>query len=297
MANFFKKILLSVLLLFFCLGPQSVLALTLTETENVSVSARVGEEVVVTPGGGSSAGGFIFPKTAVRFTGEAYPLALVSLLKQGQVAKVIQADSKGIFDITLEEKYDSNILYSLFAEDVSGNRSILINYPIAVQTGFVTALSGIRFAPTIVTDKIEVKRGGYLTVSGYALPQKDLLVSVEGGDKKTFTLTSNANGSYKIVLPLGNLSKGDYAVHVQYNGDDRISKLISFTIGDTDVFTTTTTANIPGDCNADKIINLVDFSVLAYWYGKNNPPLCVDTNHDNKINLVDFSILAFWWTG
>jgi hypothetical protein len=41
----------------------------------------------------------------------------------------------------------------------------------------------------------------------------------------------------------------------------------------------------------------VDFSITAYWYGKENPPADVDFNGDGKVNLVDFSIMAFYWTG
>jgi hypothetical protein len=41
----------------------------------------------------------------------------------------------------------------------------------------------------------------------------------------------------------------------------------------------------------------VDFSIMAYWYKRPNPPASVDLNGDSKIDLVDFSILAFNWTG
>ena len=122
-------------------------------------------------------------------------------------------------------------------------------------------------------------------------------VVIDGENSQTFTLTSDADGLYKIIIPLGSLSKGDYSIHVNYTDDTRISKLIKFIIGDANILSSDSVTNIPGDCNADNVINLVDFSVLAFWYGKDNPPVCVDTNHDGIINLVDFSILAFYWTG
>lgn len=264
-------------------------------TENVTISARVGEEITVTPGG--SSGSITIPKTAVSFSGFAYPGASVSLLKQGEEKTTVVADGTGYFTITLPEIYDSSVLYSLFAEDISGNRSLLINYPIAVQVGFLTHLSGIRFPPTIITDKTEVKFRDYLTVSGYALPQKEMEVVLEGKKSYTFTLVSSMDGPYKIILPMLELPKGDYVAYVKYPGDTRISKFVSFIIGELNIFNSDGVSNIPGDCNADRVINLVDFSVLAFWYGKNKPPSCVDTNHDSLINLIDFSILAFYWTG
>lgn len=265
-------------------------------SHTVSISASVGSAVVIVPGGGTS-GGVILPQTAVSFSGYAYPNAQVSLLKQGELKTTVKADSTGYFSITLEEKYNSNILYSLFAQDVSGNRSLLLNYPMVVQVGYITELSGIRFAPTIVIDKSQVRVGDYLTVNGYALPQNDMEVNIVGVANKVFTLTSSSDGSYKIVLPLTDLPRGAYSIYINYKNDTRVSKLIKFTIGESNIFFTDASSSIPGDCNADKKIDLIDFSILAFWYGKPNPPKCVDTNGDGIINLIDFSILAFYWTG
>ncbi len=279
-----------VVLFFLNLGVAE--ALTITDSADVAVTAQVGN-VTVTPG----SSGFGIPQTAVTFSGLAYPKATVSILKEGAPAISVIADITGYFTATLEEKYDSTIVYTLYAVDISGNKSLLINYPIVVYTGYITHLSGIRFAPTIVIDKAQVRAGDYLTVFGYSLPSVGMEVFIEGKQKKSFTLTSNSNGTYKIILPMTDLPKGDYVVYVRYANDARISKLVKFIIGDTNIPNTDIVENVPGDCNYDGIINLVDFSVLAFWYNKENPPKCVDTNGDNKINLVDFSILAFWWTG
>lgn len=263
-------------------------------TENVSVNATVGEDVEVSPGGG---GGFGFFTTGVRFSGQAYPNAKVTLLKEGTEMLFTYANSAGNFSVSLREDYDAKIIYSIFAEDVLGNRSLLINYPLVVQVGYITHLSGIRFPPTIVTDKAEAKSGSFLTVSGYALPSRALEVSINGAATKNFSLTSSTSGTYKIVLPLSGLPKGEYNLSIKYKTDVRISKLVKFSIGELDIFHPETLRNIPGDCNSDTVINLVDFSVLAFWYGRPNPPVCVDTNRDGTINLTDFSILAFYWTG
>ncbi|HEV7702246.1 MAG TPA: hypothetical protein VGO63_02270 [Candidatus Paceibacterota bacterium] len=282
---------------FFCFSNTIYALPTDPVTETVGVYASVAEVIVVTPGGGNTSGGVAIPKTAVSFSGQAYPYALVTLLKQGEDVATVTANSAGDFNITLEENYNSNALYSLFAVDVNNERSLLLNYPIVVRVGLLTQLSGIRFAPTVVADKSQVRAGDYLMISGYALPRRNLSVTVKGMSNKVFSLISSDKGPYKIVLPLANLPKGDYSVFVNYTGDARTSKLIRFSIGDSNIFYTGVLSGIPGDCNSDKVINLVDFSVLAFWYGKSNPPACVDTNKDKIINLVDFSILAFYWTG
>ena len=57
-----------------------------------------------------------------------------------------------------------------------------------------------------------------------------------------------------------------------------------------------------GDINGDGRVNLVDFSIAAYWYKR---PISAEfavkekerLNGDGKVDLVDFSIMAFYWTG
>jgi hypothetical protein len=54
---------------------------------------------------------------------------------------------------------------------------------------------------------------------------------------------------------------------------------------------------VKGDFNKDGRVNLVDFSIAAYWHKRPSPPVSVDLNGDGKVDLVDFSIMAFYWTG
>lgn len=51
------------------------------------------------------------------------------------------------------------------------------------------------------------------------------------------------------------------------------------------------------DLNHDGKIEIVDFSILFYWFFKANPPPTVDFNLDGKVTIIDFSILIFYWTG
>jgi len=76
------------------------------------------------------------------------------------------------------------------------------------------------------------------------------------------------------------------------------STFITFTVGDSNIAASQDTcASLIGDSNGDCRINLIDFSIMAYWYQRPNPPVTVDLNHDGVVNLVDFSILAYYWTG
>jgi hypothetical protein len=76
------------------------------------------------------------------------------------------------------------------------------------------------------------------------------------------------------------------------------SKAVAFTVGDTNLaLEKKVVALLKSDLNNDGKDNLIDFSIMAFWYNKPNSPAKVDLNGDGKINLVDFSIMAYYWTG
>ncbi|MEK7585896.1 MAG: hypothetical protein AAB477_01520 [Patescibacteria group bacterium] len=272
--------------------PLSILAFDIVlPPENVSVSAVVGSTAI---GGG---GGDYSFRTTVSFSGFAYPGAIVHIWRNGLPVTTTIADVGGVFTADLYEQYSTNSIYTLYAIDEESRRSLLLNYPIVVTNGYYTSVSGVRFPPTISTDRVEVKFSDSITISGYALPDKEVEVLIYGQQSETFLGTTESNGTYKFIYSLAGFQRGDYNVRINYKNDKRNSKVVKFTISNINIPSTESVNNIPGDCNADQIINIVDFSVLAFWYGKDNPPRCVDTNNDNIINLVDFSILAFYWTG
>lgn len=262
-----------------------------------NIIGRSNESCTTVSGGGGATGGRIIFQTGVRFTGQAFPFSIVSLLKGGQEVEKVQASSQGYFNLNFPESVAGNVIYTVFATDIDGTKSLIINYPVLIRIGSVAYLDEVLFAPTISTDKSVVKSGNYLQVFGYSILNREIEVVIEDGRRSVFTTFSDENGFYEISIPTEGLLKGEYKVYVKYSDDIRISKLIKFSVGEADVFNRETTSLIPGDCNKDRIINLIDFSILAFWYNKPNPPACVDTNSDGTINLVDFSILAFYWTG
>ncbi|MEK7086996.1 MAG: hypothetical protein AAB935_01920, partial [Patescibacteria group bacterium] len=81
------------------------------------------------------------------------------------------------------------------------------------------------------------------------------------------------------------------------------SNVIGFKVGTKNVF-----AGLPAKCpqkadlNSDCKVNLIDFSIAAYWYKRPlsaafKPIEIERLNGDGKVDLVDFSIMAYYWTG
>lgn len=268
---------------------NTAFAQSIVVTQNISVSAVVGSIPSLDQGGG----GMTY-ESGVRFSGLAYPNAVITIQKGFGGTTTVVADASGAFSILVPET--SWQLFTLFATDTAGRKSTLLNFPTILYSGYITDITGIRFAPTITTDKLSIKKGDFLTVEGAALPRKVVEVVFEGQGGRTFTLTADDEGVYRMTIPLA-LPEGEYTLRSRYTGDTRTSKAIRIIVGTASILRNEATTNIPGDCNVDQRVTLVDFSVLAYWYGKENPPRCVDTNQDGIINLVDFSILAFYWNG
>lgn len=282
---FFSLILVASIISF----TQKADAQSIIETGNISVSAVIGSiPSIDNPGGGNTY------ESGARFSGFAYPDATITIQKGFGPATTVQADASGAFSILIPET--SWQLFTLFATDTLGRKSTLLNFPTILYSGYITDITGIRFAPTINTDKLSVKKGDFITVEGSALPNKIIEVSFEGPGGRTFMLPSGDDGLYNMTIPL-TLTEGEYTLRARYVGDTRSSKVIRIIVGGASILRNEATNNIPGDCNVDQRVTLVDFSVLAFWYGKDNPPRCVDTNQDGIINLVDFSILAFYWNG
>ena len=51
------------------------------------------------------------------------------------------------------------------------------------------------------------------------------------------------------------------------------------------------------DFNGDGKVELIDFSILIFWFERADVPAAMDCNADGKADLVDFSIMAYYWTG
>jgi len=162
-------------------------------------------------------------------------------------------------------------------------------------------VSGIFIAPTIAVDKSEVKRGEDIAIFGQSAPQADIVISVNSEDEFFGKTISDKDGIYLYNF---DSSFVDYGTHYTKSkasignvAVSNFSNVISFKVGTKNIAAELPKAAAKGDINSDKRVNLVDFSIAAYWYKRPSPPANIDLNGDGKVDLVDFSIMAFYWTG
>jgi hypothetical protein len=254
-------------------------------------------------GGGGGGGGYIPPtppETKVIFSGRAYPKSTVTLLKDAQIAATTIAGADANFQISISGLSGGNYIFSVYSEDNKGIRSSLLTFPVSVTSGATTQISGIFLAPTIAIDKSEVKRGDNIAIFGQSIPKAEITIAVNSDEEFFDKTLADASGAYLYNFDTAQLDMGQHFTKSKAAKDGAISsfsKTVSFNVGTKTIFAQPEKTPVKGDLNNDKRVNLVDFSIAAYWYKRPSPPKNVDLNGDGKVDLVDFSIMAYYWTG
>lgn len=257
-------------------------------------------------GGGGGGGYYAAPAitTTVIFSGKAYPKSTVTLLKDAQIIAATVAGPDAIFETSLTGISSGNYIFSLYGEDDSGNRSSLMTFPLSVTYGSTTNVSGIFIAPTIDIDMSEVKRGDNIAIFGQGVPHGEITIAVHSGEEHFVKTQADESGAYLYNFDTSPLEFGDHSIRSKAalgNELTPFSKSVSFVVG---------MSSIPkgerevlkGDVNEDGRVNLVDFSIMAYWYKESLSVEFVQKeadylSGDGIVDLVDFSIAAFYWTG
>ncbi len=238
------------------------------------------------------------------FAGRAYPKSTITLLKDAQVAATTVAGADAKFEISLSGLSAGNYVFSIYGEDKDGNRSSLLSFPVSVTVGANTSVSGIFIAPSIAADKSEVKRGDNITFFGQSSPQSTIVIAVNSEEELFANAQSDTSGAYLLNFDTSVLEMGDHSAKSKASVSGEISsfsKAVAFKVGTKNVAAVEEKKEQKSvnDLNGDNRINLVDFSILVYWYQRplTGAGVKVDINRDGKVNLVDFSILASHWTG
>ena len=232
--------------------------------------------------------------TKVVLQGKAYPGAKITVLIDGKVAALITADSLANFKAEITDITAGVWSFGLWAEDKEGRRSITFSFTVTVSAGMTTTISSIFIPPTIELDKVNVLKGETLNIFGQTAPESEITISVESPEivKKT---KAGKEGDWDYPLDTSPLEEGSHTTRARAEDPTDLkssySKVLAFYVGKYRVAEICPKA----DFNKDGKTNLVDFSIMLYWWGKYNP--CVDQNQDGIINLPDFSILMYYWTG
>lgn len=254
-------------------------------------------------GGGKGTNATTSNSAQVVVTGLAAPFSEVTLLKDAQIVATAVADAKANFQISDSGLASGRHNFSLYFTDNKKRRSSTIAFPVTLTLGILNKVEGIFPAPTLVTDKAQVKQSEAITFSGQTVPLATIELAI--GTAK-YTVTAGADGAYSYEFKTSAIKQGKYAVTVRAISNklnSSISKPYSFTVGNNTVLNQSALDCVTkGDLNNDCRVNLTDFSILAFWYQKVLTPAFAirEKDHlsgDGQVNIIDFSIMAFHWTG
>ncbi len=248
-------------------------------------------------GGGGGAG--IIPQ--ILFKGLAYPASKVTILKDGQVAALTLAGLDAKFEVGLSGLSSGNYNFGIWAADSSGQRSTIRTFNLTILPGVNLVISGIFLPPTVSLDKAQIKRGDLLNIFGQTVPSAEVSITVSSEEPLFKKISADENGAWFYKLDTSEIEYGEHAAKARSTTKQDISdfsQLVYFRVSASSKENPLLkTFILKGDFNNDNRVNLVDFSIAAYWYKRPSPPQKIDLNNDGTVDLVDFSIMAYYWTG
>lgn len=229
--------------------------------------------------------------TAV-FKGKAYPDAFITILKDGRVAATFKAEKTGLFSKTLTGLAPQLYTFGIWAEDTKRRKSLTISFSISLVGGMTTTMEFF-LPPTFELEADKVEQGRDLGMAGQTFPLSTVNIFVYSplGTKTS----ADKRGEWSYKLDTTPLALGIHASKVQSQTveDGELSPF-----SDTKIFRVVERGKLVcanGDLNRDRKVNIIDFSILLYWWKRSNP--CADQNGDGIVNLADLSILLYYWTG
>lgn len=309
-----KTILTCVRIVFVLFGVVLLPAVSFaqTTTNPLFADVRITAEVLISPGTHPENPqlppptpiNLIDTKDVAIFKGMAYPDSIISLLKNGVVVAELPASPNGTFEIRVRNLDPGTYSFGVRAEDPEHLKSKLLLFTIYLSSGVTTIVDGIFMPPTITSDKIEVRKGEIVTFLGRSVPDADVRLSFHSNVEILKKSKANSNGTWIYKMDSSELELGDHDGKARSLTSDDLSPYsdsLPFIVSNTNK-ARTKTLSLAGfrkrcDLNDDGRVNLLDFSIMAFWYKRLGFPLKVDLNTDNRVNLTDLSILAYCWTG
>lgn len=302
---------------FFIVLPEDVFGNTIATSTQVNVTpvaALVPSAPPSTGGGGplfteGIQGPQQFQGAEVVFRGEAQPRGHVQLLQDSFIVARTEVSTSGQFELFVRGLSDGIHTFNLTGEDINGRRTSAVSVTVDATAERTVAIQDILLPPTLSTDIQEVRQGDSLVFSGYGVLNAEIIVFLNSDEQNVETIVQTTRtdslGAYTVffdtnVLPLGSYTARAIAVK---NGIVSLSSLpVSVSVGVQTVLKESADCPAFGDMNQDCRVNLVDFSIVAFYYerpldnaGKNKEITYL--NGDGIVNLTDFSLLAYYWTG
>jgi hypothetical protein len=211
------------------------------------------------------------------------------------VAATFFADDLGTFRREVTGIPGGNHNFGFWAQDSEGRKSVTLSFAVSILPDATTTISGIFISPTIDINPVQVEKGKSVDIAGQAFPDSQLKIFVASQEFiKDTTVSKQGKWGYK--LDTAALDEGEHHAKAKAlfgeGEQSSFSSSLSFL-----VLRKGAMICKGADLNFDNKINIVDFSILLYFWNQKSPSnACADINFDGIVNIVDFSIMMYWWT-
>ncbi len=260
-------------------------------------------------GGGGGGSRTNTSRSLVALEGYAIPFASIFLLVDGAIVASTTADQVGLFRFSARNLSEGTYQFSLYARDQELLQTSTHTFFATPKNRTVIKYEDIILSPTLASTHSALRVGDILSLSGRSLPARPVIVSVKNPFEvsKTYTGTSSVDGSYSFSIDTTGYWRGHHVItaHSIFLGSTTpSSKPLLVLVGDETVLREQEVMGCPtkGDLNKDCKVNLVDFSIMVFWF---HQPISLEVQQleaerlsgDGKFTITDLSIMLHYWTG
>ncbi len=241
---------------------------------------------LVPPPTSSSGGGFFSSmrflfQASVTVSGFAFPFADISVLRDGVFASVGKADVQGRFSVLLSDVTPGSYVFTVVGS--RGDLRSMITFLARVVKARSVVFEDLFLPPAITA----VRNESEILVAGATIPDARLSFFSTSSPEPLGALFADIEGRFSFSF----LSTDHIPIAAMAAVGSIESPLSPF------VRAGLPTSVVRGDFNGDRRVNLIDFSILVFWYKQSNPPAHIDLSGDGQVTVDDVSILLFYWTG
>lgn len=188
---------------------------------------------------------------------------------------------------------------SFYGIDLENRNTSTISLTVDTPLHVVTTITNQLLSPTLEIDDVQIDPGEPIYATGSAYPNSTINIFTDA-PLRSYTTTSDANGNWTYsVSDTNSYAPGDYRLYAMTQTGSNLQSLFSpavlFSITSSGSGSSGTACGdiSQGDLNCDSEVNLIDFSILMYYWGGLSE--AADMNTDGLVDLSDFSIMMYYW--
>ncbi|KKQ94647.1 MAG: hypothetical protein UT18_C0009G0058 [candidate division CPR2 bacterium GW2011_GWC2_39_10] len=237
----------------------------------------------------------------LKVTGYAAPGLFLTFSENGTIIGTTTGTPTGTFSQIFPGINPVQHTIIIFGTDSVNRTTSPVTIEAFTRVRELTIVSGVLMPPTMSIDKDQITQGESLTISGMGVPGHMIIIYTQPAPDESYQTAPELDGAWSHTIT--DTSSFEIGVHSVwaidqdiFGGQSLYSRTLDFRVTQALPPNPGPPCDIEkGDLSCDLLVNIVDFSILLYYWGTNNG--VADINADGSVNLIDFSVMMFYWQG